>query len=66
MTITLRALRLPSWRPSLPKVSRVAAENGAQSVGALAVLIGIAHWSNAASWIVGGLTLIVAIERQAE
>lgn len=65
MTITLKAPHLPKWRPGMPKVSRVAGCNAAQSVGALAALVGISHWSVASAFIVGGLTLIMAIERQA-
>lgn len=64
MTITLKAPRLPAWRPSLPRVTREAGHNAAQSVGALAVLVGISVYSVPAAFIVGGLTLIAAIERQ--
>lgn len=64
MTITLKAPRLPAWRPRLPRVTRAAGHNAAQSVGALAVLVGISVYSVPAAFIVGGLTLIAAIERQ--
>jgi hypothetical protein len=54
-------------KPSLPKMSLPSASKqvknlAAQAVGVLAVLVGIAHWSIWAAFIVGGLTVILAIE----
>lgn len=69
MTITLK---MPAkWhRPTLPKVrlprvGRNVAQVAAQLVGALAVLVGVSAWSVAAAFILGGLTVILAVERQA-
>lgn len=50
--------------PKVPKVSRRTVQLAVQAVGVLYVLIGVGTWSPASAWILCGLTLIFAIERQ--
>lgn len=65
MTITLKRPRLPRWRPSLPRVTRDTRQNLGQTGGAVVALVGIAQWSVGAALLLGGLGVILAIERQA-
>jgi hypothetical protein len=62
----LPRVKRPDWLrlPKLPKVSRTGADIGAQAVGVLSVLVGVSMWSVPCAFILGGLTLIAAIERQ--
>ncbi len=69
MTFTLRAatfkrptIRFPKW--DLAKVPRNVAEIAAQAVGVLSVLVGVSMWSVPSAFVLGGLTLVFAIERQ--
>jgi hypothetical protein len=45
-------------------VSRPARHLAVQLGGCAAVLAGVAHWSHAAAWVLGGLIAVIAIERQ--
>ena len=68
MTITLKApaLKRPKLpKISLPKVSRNVAELASQATGVISVLIGVSMWSLPCAFILGGLTLVAAVERQA-
>jgi hypothetical protein len=66
--IRIPKLKRPGWLrvPKLPplKMSREAGQLVAQGVGVLSVLVGVSAWSVPCSFILGGLTLIAAIERQ--
>lgn len=50
--------------PKVPQVPKKVGELAAQAVGVLSVLIGVAAWSVPCAFVLGGLTLIFAIERQ--
>lgn len=50
--------------PTLPKVSKDTSELAAQAAGVLSVLIGVSCWSVPCAFVLGGLTLVFAIERQ--
>lgn len=61
----MKNFRVPTLqRPKIPKVSREVGELTAQAAGALSVLIGVSAWSVPCAFILGGLTVILAIERQ--
>lgn len=62
MTVNLKVPRLP--KPKLPRLSKRGYEVAAQAVGVLSVLIGVSAWSVPCAFILGGATLILAIERQ--
>lgn len=59
----LPRFKKPAWL-KVPKVSRTAAEIASQAVGVLSVLVGVSMWSVPSAFILGGLTLVLAIERQ--
>lgn len=62
-SIHVPTLKRPTL-PKLPAVSKKTGELAAQAVGVLSVLIGVSAYSVPCSFILGGLTLIFAIERQ--
>lgn len=55
-------MKLPKVK--LPRVPLSVAQLTAQSVGVVSVLVGVSFWSVAAALILGGLTLVFAVERQ--
>ena len=69
MTITvslpkqLPKVKRPGWL-RLPKVGRAGVEIASQATGVLSVLVGVSMWSVPCAFILGGLTVIFAIERQ--
>ena len=65
MTLTLPKFHWPKLpKVAIPKVPRNVAEIAAQGVGVVAVLVGVAAWSAPCAWILGGLTVVLAVERQ--
>lgn len=68
MTVTLKVPTLK--RPKLPKltlrkVSRNVVELASQAVGVVSVLVGVSMWSLPCAFVLGGLTVVAAVERQA-
>lgn len=59
----LPKLKRPDWL-KVPNLSRDSKQVTAQAVGVLSVLVGVSMWSVPSAFILGGLTLVFAIERQ--
>jgi hypothetical protein len=65
MTVTLRLPKCPAFpRVRFPRLGRGVYEIASQTAGVVTVLVGVAAWSVPCALILGGLTVVLAVERQ--